>query len=155
MPEIRLFSLRPPPAQELAARPAAVEKSLQALVEDHLELLLGARLLASEFATGGGWRIDTLGLDGDGRPVVVEYKRALGLNIISQGLCYLDWLLGHRADFEALVRERLGADPAGRIAWSRPRLVCIAAEFAPHDRRAVRQIDRAIELLHYRRYGED
>jgi hypothetical protein len=49
--------------------------------------LLGVRFLASEFVTSNGGRIDTLGLDENGCPVVIlEYKRASNENVINQGL---------------------------------------------------------------------
>jgi RecB family endonuclease NucS len=55
------------------------------------------RFLASEHATGRvhGGRIDTLGLDENHAPVIIEYKRAINENVINQGLFYLDWLLDH------------------------------------------------------------
>ncbi len=70
----------------------AIEKSLQTLLEKHLEAFLDVRFLASEYATGKthGGRIDTLGLDDNNCPVIIEYKRALNENVINQGLYYLD-----------------------------------------------------------------
>ena len=67
-------------------------------------------MLASEYSTGPkhGGRIDTLGIDENGNPVIIEYKRATNENVINQGLFYLDWLLDHRAEFKLLVMERLG-----------------------------------------------
>ena len=62
-------------------------------MEHHLESFLGVRFLATEYVTGKthGGRIDTLGLDDNNCPVIIEYKRALNENVISQGLYYLDW----------------------------------------------------------------
>jgi RecB family endonuclease NucS len=40
-------------------------------------------------------RIDSLGLDENGCPVIIESKRKLNENVINQGLFYLDWLLDH------------------------------------------------------------
>ena len=40
--------------------------------------------------------MDTLGLDENGCPVIIEYKRATNVNVIKQGLFYLDWLVTHR-----------------------------------------------------------
>jgi hypothetical protein len=65
-----------------------LEKGLQAFVESNLEALFGVRFVASEFSTGGRHhgRIDTLGLDEDGAPVVIEYKHVENETVITQGL---------------------------------------------------------------------
>ncbi|MEX2553737.1 MAG: DUF5655 domain-containing protein, partial [Actinomycetota bacterium] len=41
------------------------------------------------------------------------------------------------------------------LEWSVPRLLCIAGDFTRYDEYAVGQINRNIELLRYRRFGED
>lgn len=102
-----------------------------------------------------GGRIDTLGLDENSSPVIIEYKRSVGENVINQGLYYLDWLMDHQADFKWLVMEKLGANVAAVIKWSTPRLLCVAADFTKYDRHAVQQIQRHIELLRYRRFGDN
>ena len=65
----------------------------QGLIEKHLDELLGIKFLASEYSTGKiyGGRIDTLGIDENGCPVIIEYKRALNENVINQGLFYPDF----------------------------------------------------------------
>ncbi|MFB6518167.1 hypothetical protein [Streptomyces sp. NPDC056401] len=50
-------------------------------------------------------RIDSLGIDENGSPVVVEYKRGRDAGVITQGLFYLSWLVDHKAEFQHLVRE--------------------------------------------------
>jgi predicted transport protein len=127
---------------------------LNALFEGNLDGLLGMRFLASEHRTTNG-RIDTLGMDENFCPVIIEYKRASNENVINQGLFYLDWLMDHRRDFEWLVMERYGKDEAAKIEWSAPRLICIAGDFTRYDEHAVKQISRNIELIRYRRFGDD
>jgi predicted transport protein len=142
---------------ELSGSALQVEKSLQKTFEDNLEALLGIKFLASEHSTGPahGGRIDTLGLDEDGCPVIIEYKRAINENVINQGLFYLDWLLDHRKEFQWLVMERLGPSVAQDVDWSAPRLLCIAGDFTRYDEHAVKQIARNIELIRYRRFDRD
>lgn len=134
-----------------------VEKSLQNLFEANLEALLGIRFLATEHSTGPvhGGRIDTLGLDEDNSPVIIEYKRSVNENVINQGLFYLDWLLDHRKEFQWMAMERLGPEAGKAVDWSAPRLICIAGDFTRYDEHAVKQIARNIELIRYRRFGED
>jgi RecB family endonuclease NucS len=107
-------ALEPRSATEVALRLAEVETDVQGLVEAHMETLLGVRFLASEYSTGPvhGGRVDSLGLDENGAPVVVEYKRGVDSGVINQGLFYLSWLMDHRAEFEHLVRDRLGRSAA-------------------------------------------
>jgi predicted transport protein len=157
MSDIRLFRLTAGKAAELQGDASDLEKPLQTLIEANLDALLGIRFLATEYSTGKthGGRIDSLGIDENDCPVILEYKRSVGENVINQGLFYLDWLLDHKAEFKLLVMDVLGADAAQRIDWSAPRLVCIAADFTKFDGHAVQQIDRNIELIRYRRFGAD
>lgn len=61
-----------------------IEKSVQTLFERNLESLLGVRFLATKYVTtNGGGRIDTLGLDENGCPVILEYKRATNENVVN------------------------------------------------------------------------
>jgi predicted transport protein len=155
--DIKLFHFEADEVHELPAQSIAIEKTLQLLLEKHLERFLGVRFIATEYQTGKthGGRIDTLGLDDNNCPVIIEYKRALNENVISQGLYYLDWLMDHRGEFTLEVLKRFGAEIADNIDWSGPRLLCIAGDFTRYDEYAVHQIPRNIELLRYRRYGTD
>ena len=157
MSDIKVFKLGGDGVAELPGHSAQIEKSLQIQFEANLEVLLGVRFLATEYSTGPvhGGRIDTLGLDEDGSPVIIEYKRAVNENVINQGLYYLDWLMDHKKEFQWLVMERLGGDAANKVEWSAPRLICIAGDFTRYDGHAVKQIPRNIELLRYRRFGVD
>jgi predicted transport protein len=157
MSDIKLFQLANNSVTELEGYSVAVEKSLQALIERHLETFLGVRFLASEYVTGRthGGRIDTLGIDENGCPVIIEYKRSTNENVINQGLFYLDWLLDHKAEFKLLVMEKISKEVADEIEWAGPRLICIAGDFTRYDEHAVQQINRNIELIRYRRYGAD
>lgn len=95
MSDLKLFRLGSARVSEIRSRAADLEKSLQTLLEANLETILGVRFLATEHVTGKthGGRIDTLGIDENGCPVIIEYKRAINENVINQGLFYLDWLL--------------------------------------------------------------
>ncbi|NID15826.1 DUF5655 domain-containing protein [Luteibacter yeojuensis] len=157
MSDIQLFRLSAGNASELPGRAAVVERQLQLLIESQMPTFLGVRFLASEYATGKTHkgRIDSLGLDENGCPVIVEYKRHSNENVINQGLFYLDWLLDHQAEFRWLVMEQLGKNAADTIDWSGTRLLCIAADFTRYDQHAVQQIPRNIELLRYKLFADD
>ena len=137
-------------------KPAAFqsEKELQQLFEANLEKLLGVRFISTEFFTGDRQkgRIDTLGLDQDGSPTIIEYKKTSKENVINQGLFYMDWLVDHKGDFAMAAQEVLGDHVA--IDWSQPRLILIAESFSEYDKYAVNRIGENIELWTYRCYGE-
>lgn len=157
MSDIKLFRMIDGKTTELEGDASGLEKPLQTLIENNLESLLGIRFLATEYSTGKthAGRIDSLGLDENHCPVILEYKRSVGENVINQGLFYLDWLMDHKAEFELLVMRKFGADIALVIDWTAPRLVCIAADFTKYDAHAVQQINRDIELIRYRLFGND
>ncbi|WP_150523135.1 DUF5655 domain-containing protein [Roseibium sediminis] len=155
MTDIKLFHTGENSVAELQGTAMALEKSLQTLIEKNMEAFLGVRFLASEFATTNGGRMDSLGIDENGSPVIIEYKRASNENVINQGLFYLDWLMDHRRDFEWLVLERFGAEQAKAVDWGSPRLICIAGDFTKYDAHAVNQMNRNIELMRYRRFGDE
>lgn len=157
MGDIKLFRTVNDTVSEIAGHSVALERSLQSLIERHLEAFLGVRFLATEYTTGKthAGRIDTLGIDEDGCPCIVEYKRASNENVINQGLYYLDWLLDHKGEFELLVQRKLGQDTSRTIEWSNPRLICIAGDFTKYDQHAVQQINRNVELIKYARFGDE
>src|SRR5436305_746218 len=100
MSDIKLFRQTGAEFVELNGAASDLEKPLQTLIENNLERLLAVRFVASEYTTGKthASRIDTLGLDENNCPVIIEYKRSIGENVINQGLLYLDWLMDHKAE---------------------------------------------------------
>lgn len=154
--DIKLFSIANDVVTELVGKSMTIEKTLQELIENNLETFLGIRFLSKEYSTGRkhGGRIDTLGLDENNFPVIIEYKRATNENVINQGLFYLEWLLDHKAEFQVLVMEKLGKEISDEIDWTNPRLVCIAGGFTKYDEHAVQLMNRNIELYRYKYYGD-
>lgn len=85
MSDIELFKQLGSALTELATSSSPLEKALQTLLEQNLETLLDVRFLASEFMTSNGGRMDTLGIDENGYPVIIKYKRERSENVINQG----------------------------------------------------------------------
>ncbi|MCX7589476.1 MAG: hypothetical protein N2Z85_00865 [Patescibacteria group bacterium] len=92
--------------KKLIAHNINLEKSIQEMFELNLEEILNIVFIASEYSTSFGGRIDTLGIDKNGSPCIIEYKKNQNDNVINQGLSYLRWLLDHKADFEILCRNK-------------------------------------------------
>src|SRR5574341_1159931 len=118
MGDIKLFRIDGQKVATIEGKSVAIERSLQTLRENHLESFLGVRLVKSEHPTGKthGGRIDTLGIDENDSPVIIEYKRSLNENVINQGLYYLDWLLDHKAEGRGRLLQDLREIAAGLTA---------------------------------------
>ena len=130
MGDVKLFNIEESNTYELVGEAVAIEKSLQSIIESNTEQLLGISFLASEYSTGRNHsgRIDTLGIDENYSPVIIEYKRTTNENVINQ----------------------LSKTVSDKIEWSSPRLLCIAGGFTKYDEHAVKQINRNIELYRYK-----
>jgi len=128
------------------------EKELQKLFESNLYEIFGIKFLATEYTITSGGRIDSLGLDENGSPVIIEYKENEKDNVINQGLFYYDWLVDHKGDFELLVQKKLKKDI--KVNWTAPRLILIAQSYNKYDKHAVNQIPKNIELKKYALYED-
>lgn len=149
------FKLTGGKATQILPLPGQKETDVQKIVESNLESIFAVRFVAHEFPTGAKHRgrIDTLGLDEDGSPVILEYKRFSSENVINQGLFYLDWLMDHRGDFELSAFKVLGDKT--KVVWGQPRLILLAEAFSRYDQYAVNRIDERIELWTYTVYQGD
>ena len=161
MSEIKLFRMEREGdgfrAKELTGADVPLERKLHNTISSNLESMLGIRLLANEYVTGSNdrGRIDTLGIDSCNGPTIIEYKRSSDRNVIPQVLSYLYWLDDHRAEFESLVRKRLGEPVSDHTDWSKVHLVCVAGDYSPQERKAVRMIQKRIDLVRYRWFDEN
>jgi hypothetical protein len=134
--------------------PMNKEKDLQRLLEDNLPEVLDMHLLASEYQTDGG-RIDSLAVDVDGCPVIIEFKRSRDDNVINQALSYLKWLKNQRKEFfEMLMQKKLSSDVLDSITldWKHPRIVCIAESFSRFDIDTIEVVPLRISLYQYKFY---
>lgn len=124
------------------------EAKLRDFFADNLEEILGIRFLEKEYPTTDG-RIDTLGIDENNSPVIIEYKWRENEEILAQGLFYFNWLMRNRRHFELLVDKKLGEEI--RVKWEQPRVILIAQGFSRYILGAVQQ-ERNIELKTYTYY---
>ena len=147
-----LFRINNSTIKKLVARDLDLERNLQELFEANLEEILNIVFLAHEYSTSFGGRIDTLGIDKNGSPCIIEYKKNQNDNVINQGLSYLRWLLDHKADFEILCQnKKIGIE----IDWDSPRVICIAESYNKFDLDTADILPINVELLRYRIYDEN
>ena len=147
-----LFKIHNKIVKKIIIKDLDLEKNLQSLFETNLEELLNITFLAHEYSTSFGGRIDTLGIDKNGSPVIIEYKKSQTDNVINQALSYLRWLLDHKSDFDILCRNnKINID----IDWDSPRVICIAENYNKFDLDTADILPINIELLRYRIYDND
>jgi len=126
------------------------EKELHYLVENNILYIMGIKLIASEYPIPNG-KIDTLGIDEDRVPVIIEYKWKKDLSAIVQGLFYLDWVMQNKKPFESIVKDKIGKDI--NVNWStQPRLLIIAQDFDTKELSAINQMGPSVELKKYSLY---
>jgi predicted transport protein len=141
--------------KKLKFSPFNKEKTLQILIEENLLEVLDLHFLATEYPTTFGGRIDTLAVDSNGAPVIIEYKLSKNENVINQALSYLRWLKAQKVEFfEMLVIKKLGKEQADKlkIDWNNPRVICIAENYSKFDIDTVEVIPMRLELFRYRNY---
>jgi predicted transport protein len=147
-----IFSITKDSAQKILPTKVDLERTVQKLFEKNLSIFLDIVFLASEYSTSFGGRIDTLGIDNNGAPVIIEYKRTQSDSVINQGLSYLRWLLDHKAEFGMLVQK---ADISIEVDWASPRVICIAESYNKFDVDTADLLPINIELYRYRMYEND
>jgi len=147
-----LFKIHNSAVKKIVARNLDLERNLQKLFENNLEEILDIIFLAHEYSTSFGGRIDTLGIDKNGSPCIIEYKKNQNDNVINQGLSYLRWLLDHKADFEILCQSK---KMSIEIDWDSPRVICIAGSYNKFDLDTADILPINVELLRYRIYDDE
>lgn len=70
-----LFKINGSSVKKITAKDLDFEKNLQGIFENNLEEILNIIFLAHEYSTGWGGRMDTLGIDKNGSPCIIEYKK--------------------------------------------------------------------------------
>lgn len=144
--------------KKLKLNPFTKEKTLQCLIEQNLLEVLDLHFLATEYPTTFGGRIDTIAVDSNGAPVIIEYKLSKNENVINQALSYLRWLKAQKVEFfEMLVIKKLGKELADKlkIDWNNPRVICIAENYSKFDIDTVEVIPMRLELFRYRYYENE
>jgi len=124
------------------------EAELRDFLAENLNEILGVRFLEKEYPTTDG-RIDTLGVDENNSPVIIEYKWRENEEILTQGLFYFNWLMKNKRHFELLVDKKLGVKT--KVDWEQSRVALIAQGFSRYILGAVQQ-EKNIELKTYTYY---
>ena len=147
-----LYKINGTDVKKIIVKELDLEKHLQELFENNLDEILNILFLAHEYSTSFGGRIDTLGIDKNGSPCIIEYKKNQNDSVINQGLSYLRWLLDHKADFEMLCRDK---KIDVEIDWDSPRVICVAESYNKFDIDTADILPINVELFRYRIYHDN
>ena len=131
----------------------ALERDLQKITEENLEIVFGLDFVSSEFALHQ-FRIDTLAFDRETKSfVIIEYKRDKNLSVIDQGYAYLALMLNNKSDFileyNEKKRENLKRED---VDWSQSRVLFLANSFTTYQQNAINFKDLPIELWEVKKY---
>lgn len=124
-----------------------LEKSIQKLTEENLQIVFCLDFVKSEFIIGE-FRLDTVAFDKESSSfVVIEYKRDKSLSIIDQGYTYLSLMLNNKADFVLLYNQQKKQNLNKEdIEWSQSRVMFLAGSFTSYQKNAVNFRDLPMEL---------
>lgn len=138
---------------ELKEKPFKLEKEIQLLFENNMEILTGLKYIKSEFTIKNS-RIDTLAFDIESKAfVIIEYKRERNYSIIDQGVSYLNLMLEYKADFIVEYNEtQKHSIKRNEVDWSQSRIIFVSPFFTEFQKQSSNFKDLAIELWEIKRY---
>jgi len=124
-----------------------LEKNIQKLTEENLEIIFGLYFVTTEFSLGG-FRLDTIAFDKESNSfVIIEYKRDKSFSVIDQGYSYLALMLNNKADFVLEYNQQKKQNLKKEdIDWSQSRVVFLAGSFTTYQQNAINFRDLPIEL---------
>jgi predicted transport protein len=151
-----LYKLNKSKLDEIKNVPFKLEKDIQTLVEENLEVLFGLEFVKSEFQLNG-LRIDSLGFDQQSKSfVIIEYKKGKSYSVIDQGYSYLSLLLNNKADFILEYLERTNKSlKKDDVDWSQSRVIFISPQFTTYQKQSIEFKDLPFELWEIKRYSND
>jgi len=133
-----------------------LEKDLQSLIEDNLEIVFNLKVIKSEIQLNG-LRIDTLAFDPENNTfVIIEYKRDRNFSVIDQGMSYLSLMVNNKAEFILAYNESgLGMLKKDEVDWSQAKVLFLAQHFSKYQRNAINFKNLPIELWEVRKYKNE
>jgi predicted transport protein len=151
-----LYKLNKTKIEEIKNVPFKLEKNIQSLVEDNLEVLFGLEFVKTEFQLNN-LRIDTLAFDQQSKSfVIIEYKKSKSYSVIDQGYSYLSLLLNNKADFILEYLERTNKSlKKDDVDWSQSRVIFVSPQFTTYQKQSIEFKDLPFELWEIKKYSND
>lgn len=133
-------------------KPFTLEKEIQKLVEENLDVLLNISFVSSEL-TYNKLRMDTLAFDENQNSfVIIEYKNKADPGLSDQGFAYYSLLNSHPEffvlEYNKKTKEQLSLKD---IDWRKSRIIFISPDFTAHQE-AIDTTKLPFELWKIERY---
>ncbi len=154
---MRLFSIgQKEKLESIKELPFKLEKEIQKVSEDNLEIIFGLDFVKSEFSLNN-FRIDTLAFEKETQSfVIIEYKRDKNFSVIDQGYAYLSLMLNNKADFILEYNENCKDNlKKADVDWSQSKVIFVSPSFTSYQREAINFKDLPIELWEIKRYSNN
>ena len=138
---------------KIKEEPFDLEKDIQKLTEDNLQLLFNLQIVRAQFELND-LKIDTLAYDIESKSfVIIEYKKDKNFSVIDQGFAYLALMLNNKADFVLEYNERFnGSLKKENIDWSQSKIIFISPSFTNYQQKAIHFKDLPIELWEIKKF---
>lgn len=142
--------------KELKQKDFKNEKELQTFFENNIEIILGYKLIDTEFSVGN-FRIDSLAFDEETKSFrIIEYKNVKNTSLVDQGYTYLKLMLERKADFvlqyNIKAKESLTTKD---IDWSQSRIVFVSPIYTVYQLNATDFKNIPVDLVKVTRYEEN
>lgn len=153
---MNLYKLNKTKLEEIKNIPFKLEKDIQNLVEENLEMLFGLEFVKSEFPLKN-FRIDTLCFDRQTNSfVIIEYKKGKNYSVIDQGYSYLSLMLNNKSEFILEYNESKAKFlKRNDVDWSQSRVIFISPQFSTYQKQSIDFKDLPFELWEIKRYSND
>src|SRR3989344_775509 len=148
-----LFTIKNNKLDRIKQTTFKLEKDIQKLTEENLQIIFNLQFVKSEFALNG-LRIDSLAYDNENSCfVIIEYKRDQNFSVIDQGYAYLSLMLNNKADFILEYNENCNKNlKKDDVDWSQSRVIFISQAFSKYQQQAINFKDLPIELWEVSNY---
>ena len=144
---MELYNLKNRKLAPVKKVPFKLERDIQNLVEDNLQVIFDLEFVKSEFSIKN-FRLDTLCFDKENKSfVIIEYKKSKNYSVIDQGYTYMSIMLNNKSDFILEYNENKNvALKRTDINWEQSRVIFVSPTFTDYQRNSVEFKDVPFEL---------
>ena len=149
-----LYNLKKNKLEEVDRVNFKLEKEIQTLVEENVEILFNLEFISSEFSVSS-FRLDSLCFDNETNSfVVIEYKRGSSYSVIDQGYSYMSTMLNNKSDFILEYIEKTGKSlKKSDVDFSQSRILFVSPSFNSYQKNSVNFKDVPFELWEIKKYS--
>ena len=150
---MRLFNIGNQVLNEVNQKAFKLEREIQELTEQNLEMIFGYQFVKSEYALNN-FRLDSLAFDESSNSfVIIEYKRDKNFSVIDQGYAYLSLMLNNKADFILEYNECMNKNlRKNDVDWSQSKVLFVAPSYTLYQRESINFKDLPIELWEIKQF---